>query len=347
MLTSSPLRSAESLAFTYGQTQYHLLSVALIVNNPFFELVVAAGGLRIMAGWVEICCGLAIASIVVLVATAFITPRNQCTPHPLREGSPPKSANTSGVSLRQIHPPPDTDVETDVDIIAIHGLDTKSPDTWIWKSKNPDKNVNWLADKGMLPGRVGQARIFTCDWPAGLFEQSDLIQKRIEELARLLLDGIQRRPLARNSYSGGDDRPIVFIASCLGGIILMKALVMADREYRSLRRATRAIIFLATPFGGTSFQDVARWAEPGLKAWASIRGQKVSRLLQSVKGSTFDLDELVRCFTQLCRDDDLDRVMTFYEMGKTNLYHKVFPYLPISSKQVRIPKAPRSRHRSS
>ncbi|KAK2598181.1 hypothetical protein QQS21_005658 [Conoideocrella luteorostrata] len=260
-------------------------------------------------------------------------------------------AHTSGVHLLQIHPHLDSDVETDVDIIAIHGLDTKSPDTWIWKSKRPDSNnnVNWLADRSMLPSRVGQARIFTCDWPAGLFERSDLIQKRIEELARLLLDGIQRRarPLATNSYSEGDDRPIIFIASCLGGIILIKALVMADHEYRCLRRATKGIVFLATPFGGTSFQDVARWAEPGLKAWASIQGQKVSRLLQSVKGSTFNLDELVRGFTQVCRDNNLDQVMTFYETGKTNLYQKVFPYLPISSKQVRTPKAPRSRHRSS
>ncbi|KAH0600433.1 hypothetical protein MHUMG1_01429 [Metarhizium humberi] len=253
-------------------------------------------------------------------------------PNPARE-------HTTGVTLTQIHPLPGVDVETDIDIIAIHGLDTGSPGTWTWKFNRPDRHdVNWLADKDMLPSRVGQARILTCDWPAELFERSDLIQKRIEELARLLLDGIRRRPSATNTSSKRGGRPIVFIASCLGGIILMKALVMAQYESCSIGgspgRDAHAIIFLATPFRGTSFQDVANWAEPGLKAWAWIRGQKVTRRLDDVKGPTFDLVKLVGDFTRLCRDDGLDRVMTFYELGNTNLYHKVFPWLLVGSKRL-------------
>ncbi|KID80780.1 nacht nucleoside triphosphatase, partial [Metarhizium brunneum ARSEF 3297] len=240
----------------------------------------------------------------------------------------PAREHTTGVTLTQIHPLPGVDVETDIDIIAIHGLDTGSPGTWTWKFNRPDRHdVNWLADKDMLPSRVGHARILTCDWPAELFERSDLIQKRIEELARLFLDGIQRRPSATNTSSRRGDRPIIFIASCLGGIILMKALVMAQYESCSIGGSsgsdTHAIIFLATPFRGTSFQDVANWAEPGLKAWAWIRGQKVTRRLDDVKGPTFDLVKLVGDFTRLCREDSLDRVMTFYELGNTNLYHKL------------------------
>lgn len=233
-----------------------------------------------------------------------------------------------GVSLTQVHPPPGADAETDIDIIAIHGLDTKSPDTWIWKSEPPNQAVNWLAYPRMLPGRVGSARIFTCDWPADLFEQPDLIQKTAKVFARLLLAGIKRRPLPKARHRRKKDRPIVFIASCLGGIILMKALLIADHppsEYTAIRRSTRGIIFLATPFRGTSFQDVANWAEPGLRAWALIRGQKVSNLLDSVKGSTFHLEELVRRFTQLCQDKDYPyQVATFYETGKTSL-HRKFP----------------------
>ncbi|KAM3444135.1 hypothetical protein MY4824_000024 [Beauveria thailandica] len=113
-----------------------------------------------------------------------------------------------------------TEADTDIDIIAIHGLDTKSPDTWTWKDprdpNNKRKWVNWLGP-GMLPTSVDRVRIFTCDWPADLLVPSDLIQKTIEE------------------------------------------------------KATRGIIFLATPFRGTSFQDVAAWAEVGLKAKASTQ----------------------------------------------------------------------------
>ncbi|KKP06021.1 peptidase C14 [Trichoderma harzianum] len=236
-------------------------------------------------------------------------------------------ASHRGVSLTQVHPHPGADGETDIDIIAIHGLDTKSPDTWVWKSKTPNQDVNWLACPNMLPGRVGRARIFMCDWPADLFEQPDLIQKTAKVFARLLLAGIKRRPLPKTRHRK-KDRPIVFIASCLGGVILMKALLIADHppsEYTGIRRSTRGIVFLATPFRGTSFQDVANWAEPGLRAWALIRGQKVSNLLDSVKGSTFHLEELVRSFTQLCQDKDYPcQVTTFYETGKTSL-HRKFP----------------------
>ncbi|EJT69638.1 hypothetical protein GGTG_12522 [Gaeumannomyces tritici R3-111a-1] len=232
-----------------------------------------------------------------------------------------------GVRLSQVHPKDKT--ETDIDIIAIHGLDTKSPDTWSWVDRGPpEKRVNWLQDPNMLPGRVERARIFTCDWPADLWQPSDLVQKTEEELALLLLDGIQRRPPATSKYAK-EDRPILFIASCLGGIILMKALVDAAEKYRYLRRATRGILFLATPFRGTSFQEVAAWAERCLKAQALIRAQEVNKLLDSLKGSTSALESLVRKFTHLCqRKDPPCLLFNFYELGKTSLPRKAFPLLP-------------------
>ena len=113
----------------------------------------------------------------------------------------------------------------------------------------------------------------------------------------------------------------------------MKALVMASHEYLSVRRATRGIVILATPFRGTSFQDVAKWAEPGLRAWASVQHKNVSNMLEHVK-STFELGELVRSFTTLCWEDDLiDRIYTFYETGKSSLPHKIPPWLPGSLSQ--------------
>jgi hypothetical protein len=201
----------------------------------------------------------------------------------------------------------------------------------MWEPKGA--RVNWLEHSHMLPKRFPTARIFTCDWPADLLEQPDFIQKTIEEFARLLLAGIKSRPPVTHDSPGKDDRPIVFIASCLGGIVLMKALVMASHEYLSVKRATHGIVFLATPFRGTSFQDVAKWAEPGLRAWASIRDKNVSNMLEHVK-STFELGELVRSFTALCRENDLiDHVFTFYETGKSSLPRKIAPWLPASLSQ--------------
>jgi len=91
----------------------------------------------------------------------------------------------------------------------------------------------------MLPSQVERVRIFTCDWPADLLPQSDLVQKTVEEYALLLLDGIQRRPLATNDRARREERPILFVASCLGGIILAKALVDAGEEHLSQKSHTR------------------------------------------------------------------------------------------------------------
>ncbi|KAI1424772.1 ARM repeat-containing protein [Xylaria sp. FL1777] len=246
----------------------------------------------------------------------------------LADSPPQPSSRARGVRLCQVYPSPGSEATTDVDVIAIHGLDTDSPRTWTWKHKGQKQDVNWLEDPDMLPQRIPRARIFTCNWPADLFEESDLVQKTIDEFARVLLASIKKRPPVTKDDSGRDTRPIVFIASCLGGVILMKALVMADHEFLTVGEATRGIVFLATPFRGTSFQDVANWAEPGLRAWAFIQNKMVSNLLRDVK-SNFDLAELVRRFTSFCRANELsDSVFTFYETRSTSLPRKILPWLP-------------------
>jgi len=87
--------------------------------------------------------------------------------------------NSKGVNLRQVYPSPEKEIATNVDIIAIYGLDTQSPDTWIWDPKGA--RINWLEDPHMLPKRFPTARIFTCDWPAELFEQPGFVRKMIDE----------------------------------------------------------------------------------------------------------------------------------------------------------------------
>ncbi|RYP25792.1 hypothetical protein DL768_011824 [Monosporascus sp. mg162] len=244
-----------------------------------------------------------------------------------------------GAHLRQVYPtkdePEDDGPGPDIDIIAIHGLDTNSEKTWTWRGNG--RKVNWLADPDMLPSRVERVRIFTYDWPADLLQPSDLVQKTEDEFAVLLFEDIRRELQITSDSAGRKGRPILFIASCLGGIILMKALVGAGPIYQSVRRATRGIVFLATPFRGTSFQDVANLAEPGLNAWAWIRGREVIKLLATVKEPTLDLVKLVQDFTSLCQDKDNPcQVSTFYEKGKTSLPSKVFPWLPAWLRQEKL-----------
>lgn len=255
----------------------------------------------------------------------------------------PTPSPRRGAHLRQVYPTKDDHKKDgpspDIDIIAIHGLDTNSEKTWTWEDrKDPTTRVNWLQHPAMLPNKIERVRIFTCDWPADLLQPSDSVQKTGEEFASLLFEDIRRELHTTSNPARSNDRPILFIASCLGGIILMNALVGADVNH-SVRRATRGIVFLATPFRGTSFRDVAALAEPGLNAWALIRGREVIKLLGIVKEPTFDLDKLLRDFTSLCQDKEHPcQVFNFYEMGKTSLPSQIFPWLPVwlrQEKQVR------------
>ncbi|KLO87712.1 uncharacterized protein LW93_10048 [Fusarium fujikuroi] len=225
------------------------------------------------------------------------------------------------VEFNLVDPPGKITPETDtgIDIIAIHGLDTKSPETWAYKT--PEQRVNWLVDKNMLSKEVPGTRIYTCNWPAAMFETNDSVPFGIEELATSLLQGLL-------GLISNRDRKLFFIASCLGGVILMQTLVMAKDNYAAIQEATRGIIFLATPFRGTSFEDIAVWAQPGLSALASIRNQRLTGLLDWVKAPESRLGHLVCEFSRLCvkhRDEDL-KVATFYEKRYTLLTAKV-PFL--------------------
>jgi len=173
----------------------------------------------------------------------------------------------------------------------------------------------------MLPAVVGRARIFTCDWPASLFIDNNTIQMTTKELARGLLLSISR-------CREDSDRPILFIASCLGGIILIQALAIAAKsnsDYHSLWIATRSIVFLATPFRGTAFQDIARLAILFLKRYAKLSDKSVTDLLGSVKESTQFLEELVAEFTHEYGRRDYCQLAIFYERQKSNLLRKAMP----------------------
>ncbi|RKL28158.1 hypothetical protein BFJ72_g12618 [Fusarium proliferatum] len=226
------------------------------------------------------------------------------------------------VEFNLVDPPDKITPETDtgIDIIAIHGLDTKSPETWAYKT--PDgQQVNWLVDGNMLSREVPGTRIYTCNWPAAMFEMNDSVPFGIEELAASLLHGLL-------GLVSNRDRKLFFIASCLGGVILMQTLVMAKDSYTAIQEATRGIIFLATPFRGTSFEDIAVWAQPGLSALASIRNQRLTGLLDWVKAPESKLVHLVYEFSRLCvkhREEDF-KVATFYEKRYTLLTAKV-PFL--------------------
>jgi hypothetical protein len=170
----------------------------------------------------------------------------------------------------------------------------------------------------MLPVVTGRARIFTCDWPADLRQQSS-VPTTLHECAQCLRDSIVQH-LKVNA-----GRPILFIASCLGGIILMKAFEIDNQRATdntdsppSLTEVTSGIIFLATPFRGTAFKNM-----PGflLKALSFLQDHTVIALIDYALGATTDLDELTKGFITLTKNHGYD-VFMFWETRSTVLLRR-------------------------
>ncbi|PHH60507.1 hypothetical protein CDD81_1597 [Ophiocordyceps australis] len=260
-----------------------------------------------------------------------------------RDSMPQRPLGRVGVT--QVYPQVGQDLETNVDIFAIHGLDTTSPETWTFKydevvnrllkgkrkrSRSEDgqqeKDVNWLTSPDMLPHDIPKARIFTCNWPSQLYHDPDTIEMTISELSRILFSDIQSE---RCQLGASKHRPVIFIASSLGGIILAKAFILAAEpksDYEDLRAATAGVIFLGTPFRGTALADLFGVAMMSLEAKGFFRRQALARgLLDNLGKSTANLEELVNHFTTRCCLNSKVFIYCFYETVQSDLVAKALP----------------------
>ncbi|KAK3348603.1 hypothetical protein B0T25DRAFT_623733 [Lasiosphaeria hispida] len=230
--------------------------------------------------------------------------------------------------LQQVYPALDRQDDTTIDIIAIHGLDTSAPGTWEYRygekggGNSASTVVNWLSDDHMLPATVPNARIFTYNWRAEF--SKDAVELTLRDHAEaFLLDLRAFREKKREPAR----RPVVFITSCFGGLVVVKALTIAasagGKEYSFLRLATVGIAFLGTPFKGTPAERLAQL----LVAYEGLMGEQASTtLIKDLKTSTGVLDDLVSQFMRETHQPGYYLPLhCFYEMHSTNLSRKILP----------------------
>ena len=143
----------------------------------------------------------------------------------------------------------------------------------------------------------------------------------LHECARSLRDSVLQHQKKESS------RPILFIASCLGGIILMKALEIDNQHPESgsinppsLTRSTCGVVFLATPFRGTAFKNMPSFL---LKALRFMHGRTVTALIDYALCATPNLDELSKGFITLANQQGF-KVSMFWEAQDTVLLRKFF-----------------------
>ncbi|KAK5658169.1 hypothetical protein OQA88_2142 [Cercophora sp. LCS_1] len=139
-----------------------------------------------------------------------------------------------------------------IDIVAVHGLNGHCVRTWSRqndpKSKNPI--TFWLRD--LLPEKMPGARILTFQ-----YESKVLFNRSIGGLSDVAGQLLSKLQAERGD--GARHRPIVFLAHSLGGIVVKRALILANEKHNDTSHdivdATRGIVFFGTPHRGSDVAD--------------------------------------------------------------------------------------------
>jgi len=151
-----------------------------------------------------------------------------------------------------------------IDICFIHGLTGDRDRTWTAHGQPHPWPKTLLAPKLEFG-----ARILTYGYDAYLVSKGMASQNRLADHARNMVND-----LATNRTSqGAANRPLVFVAHSLGGIICKKAILFSQQkhgepEIESIFKCTKGIIFMGTPHRGAW---MATWAKIPVSAFGIVK----------------------------------------------------------------------------
>ncbi|RYP48627.1 hypothetical protein DL768_005518 [Monosporascus sp. mg162] len=133
----------------------------------------------------------------------------------LHQIAPPSGATDNNTSLEFVYSARTSETLhlTSTVLSPSHGLDAASPKTWECRHKD-GRSVNWRSDRDMLPAAVPYARIYTYDWEANCSDHAP-VQTLFGHAGALLARAAEAR--------ASSTRPIIFVASCFGGLVLAEA----------------------------------------------------------------------------------------------------------------------------
>ncbi|KAI0890817.1 hypothetical protein F4806DRAFT_485144 [Annulohypoxylon nitens] len=170
---------------------------------------------------------------------------NTKTPTPVLVATAPalKKIQPQDIGLEILVMPAEGE-ETDVDIVAVHGIGVHPKDAWI----HTGTKSHWLKDPSMLPTRVTNARIMVYNYESYWFGD-DAIRQSVPAVASKLLKALC------DERTQCPHRPIIFLGHCFGGLVIQQAYTAASfhhEDYPGIADSVTGIIFLGTPHHGVS-----------------------------------------------------------------------------------------------
>ena len=204
-----------------------------------------------------------------------------------------------------------------VDIVLVHGL-------------NGDPQKTWTAEKSktfwpsqLLPPILEEehARVLVYGYDADVTSftdgaSKDKIHNHAEHLVAVLA--------ANRRIRKATERPIIFIAHSLGGLVVKRALIYSSEirstkteHLRSVFVSTYGILFLGTPHKGS---DLAKWGSRLERICSAVMPKKVvdtnNSLVNALKENNETLQNIDRQFIQIMSKF---HIFFFHEAKPTDL----------------------------
>jgi hypothetical protein len=208
--------------------------------------------------------------------------------------------------LSEIGPVGPTDT-VDVDVICVHGLMGHPRETWT----NDNNGFFWLAH---VAQDLAHIRVLTFGYDADPSSVMGWVnQNRLREHARDLLTEAARKREKTNT----EDRPIIWIAHSLGGLVVEMALAIGDtysendKHLKKIARHTIGIINLGTPDAGS---DLAAWAQTATRSLRSVHANKDVEVLTADSDLLRDTDNTLARFLETRKKRNSRDIKPFHEM---------------------------------
>ncbi|XXH01286.1 hypothetical protein Hte_007641 [Hypoxylon texense] len=162
--------------------------------------------------------------------------------------------NEDNAGLKILYSPTGSNLQTEVDIVCIHGLGGHREDTWTAKQPETGRTVFWIKD--FLPAELPHARIMTYGYSSRVFSVKYLTQRTLYSHSKTLLTTLKH---SRQDIDA-TNRPLIFISHGLGGLVLKSALIHAENDYdfNDICASTAGVVFIGTPHQGTPHRS---WTE--------------------------------------------------------------------------------------
>ncbi|PQE12984.1 ribonuclease p mrp subunit protein [Rutstroemia sp. NJR-2017a BBW] len=231
--------------------------------------------------------------------------------------------------IKELYRPADKDSE--VDIVAVHGLNGDATMTWTAK----ESKICWLSHPDFLPKYVKNARILVWGYNSSIssFTGAKPSKNRIHDHAQTLIAELYADREVMTIISsilqleGRTDKPIIFLCHSLGGIVVKRALSYSmsrssDKiaHYHTIFTCTYGILFFGTPHNGSSQANLLL----SLQRLANLTiprklGQNESALVSALREESETLQNITDYFVPLMKNFS---ICFIWEQQKTDLKYK-------------------------